>query len=196
MVDTTLHRYSGPERRVVVGTYVGIERRIAMPGAARGIDSHAKFLGHPLHQQLIAFPVGLLATAVLVDIVHLVADSPTAALVSFWLIAAGVIGGLLAAPFGLIDWIKSVPKGTRAKAIGAWHGGGNVVVLLLFAASWWLRREMPEQPAAAAYALSFAGGALALVTAWLGGELVSRLGIGVSPQAGPDAPSSLHREPH
>jgi hypothetical protein len=42
-----------------------------------------------------------------------------------------------------------------------------------------------------ALALSFAGGALAGVTAWLGGALVSRLGIGVSPGAGPNAPNSL-----
>ena len=40
----------------------------------------------------------------------------------------------------------------------------------------------------------FLGAGLALVTAWLGGELVDRLGIGVSEGANVDAPSSLrHR---
>src|SRR3954454_15739137 len=43
----------------------------------------------------------------------------------------GIVGGLIAAVFGLIDWL-AIPAGTRAKAIGAWHGGGNVLVVLLF----------------------------------------------------------------
>lgn len=182
------HRYTGPERRTSVGDYSGIERRTAM----RGMESRVKLFGHAVHQQLIVFPVGLLVTAVLLDIVHLAADSPTAAPVACWLIGAGVIGGLLAAPFGLIDWL-AIPKGTRAKRVGGLHGAGNVIVLLLFAGSWWLRSATPEQPPAEALALSFVGVALAAVTAWLGGELVSRLGIGVSPDAGPNASSSLRR---
>lgn len=35
------------------------------------------------------------------------------------------------------------------------------------------------------------GAAVGLVTAWLGGELVVRLGVGVDPGAHVDAPSSL-----
>jgi len=43
--------------------------------------------------------------------------------------------------------------------------------------------------------LSFAGAALALFTGWLGGELVTRLGVGVYADANPNAPTSLHAEP-
>jgi hypothetical protein len=50
-----------------------------------------------------------------------------------------VIWGLLAAFFGLLDWL-GIPNGTRAKSIGLWHGVGNVAVVLLFGASWFLRR--------------------------------------------------------
>ncbi|MGZ8467318.1 MAG: DUF2231 domain-containing protein, partial [Candidatus Binatia bacterium] len=39
--------------------------------------------------------------------------------------------------------------------------------------------------------LSFMGAGLALVTGWLGGELVDRLGIGVDEGANPNAPNSL-----
>ena len=39
--------------------------------------------------------------------------------------------------------------------------------------------------------LSFGGVALATVTGWLGGELVSRLGVGVDDGANLNAPSSL-----
>jgi hypothetical protein len=54
---------------------------------------------------------------------------------------------------------------------------------------------MPERPDALALILSFAGAGLALLTAWLGGELVDRLGIGVDDGANPDAPNSLSQRP-
>jgi uncharacterized membrane protein len=158
------------------------------------MESRAKFLGHPVHQMLIVFPLGLLATAVIFDLIYLAGGAPTMAIVSFWMIAAGIIGGFLAAPFGWIDWF-AIPRGTRAKSIGLWHGAGNVVVLLLFIGSWFLRRDLPERPEALAFALSFAGAGLALLTGWLGGELVDRLSIGVDDGAHPNAPSSLSRRP-
>jgi len=114
------------------------------------------------------------------------------AAVAYWMVAAGVIGGLVAAPFGLIDWL-AIRAGTRAKKIGMVHGLGNLLVVLLFIGSWLLRGDADNEPAAIAYVLSFAGAGLALFTAWLGGELVSRMGIGVYDDANPDAPISLAR---
>ena len=157
------------------------------------MESRAQLLGHPVHQMLIVFPLGLLATAVIIDIVYFVAGALIFAELSYYLIIAGLIGGAVAAPFGLIDWL-AIPANTRAKRIGALHGGGNVIVMLLFVASALLRADLPSAPPVAAYVCSFAGAALALVTAWLGGELVDRLGIGVSDGAHVDASSSLrHR---
>ena len=156
------------------------------------MDSRAKIAGHPIHPMLIVFPLGLLATAVIFDIVHLAGADPFFSHMAFWMIAAGVIGGLLAAVFGLVDWL-AIPSRTRAKAIGAWHGIGNVVVVGLFIISWALRYGDPLHPPAGAYVLSFIAVALALVTGWLGGELVDRLGIGVDEGANPNAPSSLSR---
>jgi hypothetical protein len=69
----------------------------------------------------------------------------------------------MAAPFGWIDWF-AIPRGTRAKSIGLGHGIGNVIVLLLFVSSWFVRRELPERSEALAFALSFAGAGLALLT--------------------------------
>jgi uncharacterized membrane protein len=151
--------------------------------------SHARLLGHSVHQMLIVFPLGLLSTAVLFDLVELATGDGVLVVASYWMIAAGVVGGLVAAPFGFVDWLH-IPRGTRARRVGAWHGGGNVVVLGLFAASWLLREPDGDVPVVA-LALALAGAALSLVTAWLGGELVARLGIGVYDDAGLDAPSSL-----
>jgi uncharacterized membrane protein len=154
------------------------------------MESKAKFLGHPVHQMLIVFPLGLLATAVVFDLIHLVTDNPAWSGVSRYLIAAGLIGGLLAAPFGFIDW-RAIPDNTRAKSIGLAHGAGNLVVVLLFFVSWLFRRDAPETPTALALLFSFAGAGLALVTAWLGGELVVRLGVGVYDDANLNASNSL-----
>src|SRR5918999_1670655 len=154
------------------------------------MESKAKFLGHPMHQILIVFPLGLLATAVIFDAIYLAGGGETMATVSYWMIAAGIVGGFAAAPFGWIDWF-AIPRSTRAKSIGLWHGGGNVIVLALFIASWLFRRDLPERPEALAFVLSFGGAGLALVTGWLGGELLDRLSVGVDDRAHLDAPSSL-----
>lgn len=158
------------------------------------MQSRAKLLGHPIHQMLIVFPLGLLATAVIFDLVHLGGGSPEMAGVAYWLILAGLIGALVASPFGTIDWLH-IPKGTRAKRIGALHGIGNVVLALLFLGSWLLRPEPPGEPGTLALLLSFAGAGLSLLTAWLGGELVDRLGVGVYEDANLDAPNSLDAVP-
>ncbi len=154
------------------------------------MESRAKLLGHPIHPMLIVFPLGLLATAVIFDILHFVFGGDAWLLAARYMIAAGVIGGLIAAIFGLIDWL-AIPAGTRAKRIGALHGIGNVVVVVLFILSWLLRPDDGRPPSTLGYVLSFAGVALALVTGWLGGELVDRLGVGVDEGAGLDARSSL-----
>jgi uncharacterized membrane protein len=158
------------------------------------MEAKAKLFGHPIHQALIVFPLGVLATAVIFDVIHLITGNARWAEISFWMICAGVIAGLVAAPFGIVDWL-GIPGGTRAKRVGLLHGVGNVVVVLLFAASWFMRRENPMAPDVLALVLSFAGGGLALITGWLGGELVNRLGIGVYDGANVNAPSSLSGRP-
>ncbi len=157
-------------------------------------ESRAKFLGHAIHQQLIPFPFGLLGTAVIFDIIYLVTDRGKLAEVAYWMIAAGIIGGLLAAPFGLTDW-TAIAKGTRAKRIGALHGLGNLVLVVLFAVSWLLRREEPTAPDGVAFVFSFVGFGLAMISGWLGGELVDRLAVGIDRGAHADSPPSLSRRP-
>jgi uncharacterized membrane protein len=154
------------------------------------VESRAKLLGHPVHPMLIVFPLGLLATAVAFDIVGLVQNDSQWFRISFWMIAAGIIGGLCAAVFGFIDW-TGIPTGTRANRIGLYHGGLNVVVVLLFIASWFMRQANGQMPSAGALTLSFIAVLMALVGGWLGGELVDRLGVGVDDGAHLNAPNSL-----
>jgi uncharacterized membrane protein len=156
------------------------------------MEARAKIFGHAIHPILIVYPLGLLSAAVIFDVIYLVTANTTWTTVSFWMIAAGIIGGLLAAVFGLIDYL-GIPSGTRAARIGLLHGLTNLGVVILFIASWLLRyySPAPEAPPTTALALSFIGVVAALLGGWLGGELVERLGVGVTPGANLNAPNSL-----
>jgi uncharacterized membrane protein len=154
----------------------------------------ARLLGHPIHQMLIVFPLGLLATSLIFDGVHAATGNGNWSSIAYYMIGAGIVGGLAAAVFGLIDWL-SIPAGSRAKRVGAYHGLINVGVVALFGVSWLLRRDDPANAPALAYVLAVAAGGFAMVSGWLGGELVDRMGVGVDDGAHVDAPSSLtHRD--
>jgi uncharacterized membrane protein len=151
----------------------------------------ARILGHHVHPMLVVFPLGLLAVSLIFDGIYLATGNPVFTATAYWDILAGIIGGLAAAVFGFWDWL-TIPARTRAKRIGALHGLINVGVVALFLASWLLRRADPiHLPSTAALTLSCVAVAFAVISGWLGGELVERLGIGVAANAGPDAPSSL-----
>lgn len=155
------------------------------------METRLKLLGHPVHPMLIVFPLGLLSTAVIFDILYVISGNEQFATFSFWAIAAGVIGGLAAAIFGAIDWL-ALPSGTRAKSVAFLHGAGNVVIVVLFILSWLLRLDDPAYlPNVLPMLIGLVGAGLALVTAWLGGELVYRMRVAVDEDAHLNASSSL-----
>lgn len=160
------------------------------------MEARAKILGHPVHQMLIPIPLGLFITAAVLDVVAMIAGWRFLTVVSFWNLVIGVATALIAAVFGTIDW-TAIPKRTRAKRIGAVHGIGNVVMVGLFFVAVLLRMDEPSfAVTGGALALEIIALALGTVTGYLGGELVDRHGIGVHPDAHPDASSSLRAVRH
>jgi uncharacterized membrane protein len=172
-----------------------IERMHIGSWSWREVPMKARVLvaGHALHAQLIVFPLGLLGVSPVWDIVRLRTGEPMWGALAYWTIVAGVIGALLAAVPGFIDYLK-IPPRTRARTVGTYHLVLNLIVVGLFALSLGLRAGGDARYSEAGWAAmlpGWLGVALAVVSGWLGGELVENHGIGVHEDAHPDAPSSL-----
>jgi uncharacterized membrane protein len=157
------------------------------------MKARVEVAGHAVHPMLVVFPLGLLATSVAWDICHLATQNAAWGTVAFWTIVAGVIGGLAAAVPGFIDWL-AIPRGTRARAVGLYHMILNLIVVGLFVVSLIARWTAPLGYATAGASRMFwgwMGVAIAVVSAWLGGELVETLGVSVREDANVNAASSL-----
>lgn len=154
------------------------------------MQSKARLLGHPVHQILIVFPLGLLITSSAFDAMRVVTGTASWSVMAFHLLTGGVGMGGVAAVFGLIDYL-AIPFDTRARRVGRAHGFVSTGMLALFGTSWALRMNDPERASLVAVAVSAAGVALAALAGWLGGELVNRMAVGVAEDAGLDAPGSF-----
>jgi uncharacterized membrane protein len=62
----------------------------------------ARLLGHPIHPMLIVFPLGLFTVAAIFDVIYISTHNGHWADLSYWMIASGIMGGLIAGVFGLI----------------------------------------------------------------------------------------------
>ncbi len=159
------------------------------------MESRAKLLGHPIHPMLIVLPLGLLISVAVFDGIYTGTKNVQWATVSYWNIAGGIIGGLLAAVFGLWDWL-GIPWRTRAKTVGIWHALGNVVTLAVFGYAWYMRQHLADHaPTTNILIIEVAGLLVGAISGWLGGELVDRLGVGVDTGAHLNAPNSLSGRP-
>jgi uncharacterized membrane protein len=159
------------------------------------MDSRLKIAGHAVHPMLIPLPLGMFLGTLIFDVVYVLTDDLEYATVSFFMAVLGAVGGVAAAATGAVDYVN-IPKGTRAKRVGTVHAISNDIVIALFALSAFLRYRADDyEPSTLALTLTFAGAAASIVTGWLGGELVERLGVGVDADAHLDATSSLKDEP-
>src|ERR671937_1599049 len=66
----------------------------------------ARVAKHPIHPMLVVLPLGLWVAALVFDIIYAVTGQPTMRTVAFWNVGAGVIGALLAAIPGFVDWLR------------------------------------------------------------------------------------------
>jgi uncharacterized membrane protein len=161
------------------------------------MKSRVVVAGHSLHAMLVAFPLGLLGLSPIWDILRMSTPQPLWGGIAFWTIFAGVVGGVVAAVPGYLDYLK-IPAGTRAKLVGTRHLQLNLGVISLFVLSLVLRQIEPGGYMNAGIPSMLPGWFAVLLagfSAWMGGELVETHGIGVHEGANLNAPSSLDGGP-
>jgi nitrite reductase/ring-hydroxylating ferredoxin subunit/uncharacterized membrane protein len=155
-----------------------------IPGSDRAKDvMHGRWLGHALHPVMVDLPIGFWTSAMYMD---LIGYRRSARLLTL----AGTLSALGAVATGAVDW--SVTDG-RERRLGLVHGVLNSTATVLNAASLIAPKRYRL--------LSWAGGAVATASAYLGGELVFGRGLMVDHNAwaaGPErwtALSKLHDIP-
>jgi len=136
---------------------------------------HGTWLGHQLHPMLIAGPIGLWSSALLLDLTAGRKGRDAARR----LVGAGVLTVLPTAASGLADWSElGMAKGP--KRVGLVHAAANNLTTLLFAASW-LARRRGDHARGVGLALVGAGGLT--VGGYLGGHLAYAQAVGVNRNA-------------
>lgn len=146
------------------------------------MKTKASFAGAPIHPMLVHYPIALWTTSVITDAVFYFQRNSSLVLISKYLIAAGIVGALLAALPGIVDWTTIADP--AAKKTGTLHMVLNVSALLLFGGSLYLRMRNYGAPLVGfhlkvPFALSVAGLLDMAIAASLGGKLVYKHRMGV-----------------
>ena len=158
------------------------------------MKSKAAIGNHPIHPALVAIPIGAFVLALIGDI------ATSAARTQFWYsfalycIGIGILGALLAAIFGFVDYF-SVPMSPRAATLATRHMVLNLIAVVLYIISFFARTND------AAFQTSRWGAVMALEvialvilarSGWIGGQMVfeHRVGVVEGPEA---ADASMRR---
>jgi uncharacterized membrane protein len=144
--------------------------------------SPASIAKHPIHPMLVALPIGLWIFSLASDVIYLMRwGGAVWKDVAFYTMAGGIVGALLAAVPGFVDFL-SMSKG-KIRTIAVWHMSINLAVVALWGINLWVR--IAAVPAAnPPIWLSVIGVVLLGISGWLGGEMVYVHGQAVEPQAG------------
>jgi uncharacterized membrane protein len=137
--------------------------------------SGARIAQHPIHPMLVVVPLGLWIAALAFDIVAALTGNAAWQTLAFWNIVGGIVGALMAAVPGFVDY-----RGLQGRVarIATWHMILNLGAVALFAINAYVRTRVgPES--AWPLTLSVVGVAGVLVSGWLGGEMVYVERVGV-----------------
>jgi nitrite reductase/ring-hydroxylating ferredoxin subunit/uncharacterized membrane protein len=149
-----------------------------------------RWLGHPAHPAVVLAPLAGWFAGTLLDVV----GGPSARRSAQRLVGAGTLAALPAAATGVAEWLTTDRAEER---VGTVHAALADTTTVMFATSWVLRTRRRHR---AAVATGLVGAALAGVTAFMGGHLSYRRGVGVTTvafQSGPAdwEPLELDAEP-
>jgi uncharacterized membrane protein len=140
--------------------------------------SSANLAGHPLHPMLVVLPIGFFLATAVCDLAFWQTGNAAWATAGFWLLGVGLLGAVLAAVAGLVDFLGD----ERIRGISdAWqHFIGNVIAVLIQLFSfYWRYRYGTAAVVPMGLTLSLVVVCIILFTGWKGGELVFRHRVAV-----------------
>ena len=137
--------------------------------------------GHPFHPILVTIPIGTWVASLVFDIIGYASADPTPwTLGAQVLILIGVIGAVLAAIFGLIDF-TGIASGTPAKRTGLTHLALNLTAVVLFLVNFIVRAASDHQQVnTVGFVLTIIGLIGVAISGWLGGKLAYHYGVRVA----------------
>ncbi len=158
----------------------------SMRAAHRPSMAAAGPYGHPIHPMLVTIPIGAFVATLAFDIASVTIEGRAYGRPAVWLSLIGIVGGLVASLFGLVDY-RRLTKGTRAHAVATRHMILMDVVLICFVVGFFVRRADSNYylygTPKLALALSVVGVGIMLIGGWLGGKLAYSYGSRVADES-------------
>ena len=140
--------------------------------------SLASIAGHPIHPMLVPFPIACFVGAFVTDLAYWATAEMQWANFSIWLLTAGLIMSVLAGLAGAIDFFGN--REIRRTPAGWPHVLANVVVLVLSIVNAFVHsRDAYTSVVPEGLILSGVVVVLLVFSAWMGGSMVYRSGVGV-----------------
>jgi uncharacterized membrane protein len=137
--------------------------------------------GHPFHPIMVTIPIGSWTASLIFDIIGFFAEDPTGYVIAAQiLVAIGIIGAVLAAVLGLLDF-TTLAKGTPARRTALIHMILNLSAVVLFAISWVVRAGSDhDEVSVVGFVLSLIAFLIVGASGWLGGKLSYHYGVRVA----------------
>ncbi len=135
---------------------------------------------HPLHAPLVHFPLALLGTSLVFDVVGIVRGEALWWAIGFWNVALGLTVSVATAVTGFVDSLRVVPD-SPASPIVTRHMLSVLTSLSCYGAAMFVRGGPGAATGltrSATLALEAVGFVLLMLAGWLGGEMVYRHGVG------------------
>lgn len=135
------------------------------------------WLGHPLHAVVITVPIGAWAASGWYDVKSVLTHDERDETAADAALRVGILGAVAAAATGVAQYVDTRGAARRETTV---HAATNYVVLGLYLGSWAARRRGAR---GTGRLLGLSGLSLGSVSAYLGGDLSYRHGVGVRAQS-------------
>jgi uncharacterized membrane protein len=143
------------------------------------MHTRASIRQHPIHPMLVVFPIGLWIFSFVCDLISMsgTANRLFWSDMAFYTMAGGVVGALLAAVPGFLDYLGLRER--RVKRIATTHMVLNLSIVVLYVFNLGLRTNRPVSGNEPGVLVSAIAIVLLAISGWLGGSLVYKHGVAV-----------------